>query len=241
MKKILLTAIIPVILFLGCSFYDKFPNISIETSEGIIKDKSEYFLLKYKIYFPAKGIAAFPDGGVPKTAFEKYYLIKKNGDKIANFADPDLSGYHKILIKNSKFRLKNNKLFLTLTYYDKKSVKMKKDTISIDLKSRKIISEKLPDNSENSEYLSISVTSKTGLDLLFSKEEILADPVKYIKLRKNDYLNTVKESLGNKYFRYALIGKLIRSNEKSILEEIMTFTDDQLIKKKISGFLKRTE
>lgn len=77
-------------------FHQNEPETSLEASEGFNIGGTDYFLLKLRFYYRAKGIAAFPDGGRPKTAFESVYLFKAEKDgprKAAELgAEPGLSG-----------------------------------------------------------------------------------------------------------------------------------------------------
>lgn len=77
-------------------FYQDEPDTSLEASEGFNVGGTDYFLLKLRIYYRAKGLAAFPDGGRSKAAFESVYLFKaeKSGPRKAAElgAEPGLSG-----------------------------------------------------------------------------------------------------------------------------------------------------
>ncbi len=62
----------------GCQLYQDIPAISYTTSQGMVKGGQICFFLDYQVYFPASGVARFPDGGIPDYAVEKIFLLSYN-------------------------------------------------------------------------------------------------------------------------------------------------------------------
>ncbi|MFH2084169.1 MAG: hypothetical protein ABII20_02445 [Candidatus Omnitrophota bacterium] len=78
-------------------FFEKEPFTSWGFSPGYKTGDKLYFIANYALRRRAKGIAAFPDGGIPKTIFAKTYFcsfdtLKNKLDSLAHLGDERLPG-----------------------------------------------------------------------------------------------------------------------------------------------------
>ena len=109
-------------------FYQSAPGTSLDVSAGFNVAGTNYFLLKLRICHPAKGIAAFPDGGRPKVSFESIYLFRldKSGPKKAAELGmaKDLSSAY---FKSSEIRGAPGGVLMRIPWLDRRAYSKKMD------------------------------------------------------------------------------------------------------------------
>jgi len=112
-------------LWAPCSAFALFqsvPSVIMEASAGFRAGGAEYSLLRLRIYHKARGLAAFPDGGIPKDAVDKVYLVKTGGNgfiRVAELAAPP--GSSGVYLKSSKIRAEDKGLLIRFPWYDRKA------------------------------------------------------------------------------------------------------------------------
>jgi hypothetical protein len=65
------------------AFHRREPRTSWDYTVGVERDGALFFLAAYTLYLPPKGIARFPDGGVPKVIFHRTALYRLERDSRA--------------------------------------------------------------------------------------------------------------------------------------------------------------
>ncbi|MCD6311117.1 MAG: hypothetical protein J7M11_01500 [Elusimicrobia bacterium] len=100
-------------------FYEKEPFAAWGFSPGHQIGTKLYFICNYALRRRAKGIAAFPDGGIPKTVFARTYFcsfdkLKKKLDILAKLGDKRLPGGIQggVVHPDTKFSLEEGVLYM---------------------------------------------------------------------------------------------------------------------------------
>lgn len=226
--------------------YQSAPSTGLDASAGFNAGGTDYFLLKLRIYHPAKGIAAFPDGGQPKDVFESIYLFKldKSGPrKVAELGmAADLSSAY---FKSSEIRDAHNGVLIKIPwmnrkYYskklnpDKKGSARKEECYLFDPASAKISVVKDPGGEWPKETLSLSETND-----LFRYRRIdnfsdfdafgLPNPLDYLSGsgKPENLVKLILKGLGDRHLRLAAARRLITSGHEDMLRQAIADFDER--------------
>ncbi|OGR46045.1 MAG: hypothetical protein A2X33_08405 [Elusimicrobia bacterium GWA2_51_34] len=228
--------------------YQNEPSTSLDASAGFNAGGMDYFLLKLRIYHPAKGIAAFPDGGQPKVSFESVYLFKldKSGpQKIAELGiAADLSSTY---FKSSQIRSASNGVLIKIPWMDRKfyskklnpdkNVSARKDEYYLyDPATAKIAVVKDPGGEWPKETLSLIKTGKLFRDFSDFDAAGLPNPLDYIPGagEPDGLADIISKGLGERRLRLAAARRLMASGNEGLLRPAIAGLDKIAAARKIS-------
>ncbi len=236
-------------IFTSCRMYSKFPKVSIITSKGIEFNNEIYFIIQYEIYKRPKGIMKFPDGGLPKSLINEYYIVKYNKNTKENSLIYYLNDI-KLKIESINIFENGNKIFFPVKYkVDKKVWKntvsktektLKEKIFIIDTKTDKIIvktNEYIIDkHSDNQNIINIKATADL-VRFIYDYDKLgLPSPLKYMKLSDKNIKELLLHDYLNGRMHIALIYYMIKNNKTKLLEEIEKENTDKYIAADIRYF-----
>lgn len=206
-------------LVLLTSCYSEYIHLNYSLHHGAYSNKENTkvaFILSKNAYRPAKGIAKFPDGGIPKYLLEEtcLYIMDRNGNKITKLLDftdlTELIGSYRSSWK-SKIAYSDSLVFCSVSpvmdwkWYIKQA-KDEKDTIKVQELEKKysqpfVIDEK-----------TLSVTQTDSSDLTS----------KYDKSRQVDFTNFNKQLTKVPLSEFGLVlRELHPKSDKKYIEEVI--------------------
>lgn len=188
-------------------FHKDIPNVGVKGLSGTVYEGKRYFVLLYVISYPPKGVATFPDGGMPRYELQRMYLLREEtgsdtSKKFTNLGEieyPDLSFRNAELY--SRIVRRGNDVYVC-TGFEKEGGKY--DAWRSILKYN-------PDDKTFSEFIRdawLPVLSPDGNRMLFRREsavmmfdfatgriELLVKDVGSMKWKDNEnlYVNVLKE------------------------------------------------
>jgi len=236
-----LTAVAAVTL-LACTavsasmFYRNEPATSLETSAGFNAGETDYFLVKLRIYNPAKGVAAFPDGGSPKDAFESIYLFrldKRGPRKAAELGI--VRGASDVYFKSSSLRAGKGGVLIRVPWYDKKVLVKRIEYFVYDRASGKTAITGDPGGVWPKATLSLGETGKLFRDFSDFDAAGLPNPLDYMPGagKPEGLAGIISKGLGERRLRLAAARRLISTGNEGLLRSAIADLDKIAASRKI--------
>lgn len=206
----------------GCAavLYQSLPSVILEASAGFEAGGDEYFLLRLRIYYEAKGLAAFPDGGIPRTALERVYLAKWAGAVVkAEAGVPVPPAYSGVYFKSSRIRPEKHGLLIGLRWQDKKAGTKDQQCFFFAPAENKMSAAADPGGEWPKETRSLNETNKPLRDFSDFDAAGLPNPLDYAPGagKPEELAAIISKGLGDRRLRAAAARRLAAAGERDRL------------------------
>ena len=210
------------------AFFQGVPSVIMEASAGFKAGGAEYFLLRLRIYHKAKGLAAFPDGGIPKDAVDRVYLVKPGGSGFISVAGlPAPPGSSGVYFKSSKIRAEGKGLLIRIAWYDRKARAQKHDYYFFDPGADKISAAADTGGEWPKEARSLNETNKALRDFSDFDEAGLPNPLDLTPGadKPEGLAGLISKGAGEKRLRLAAARRLMGSGSGPLLRAAIADLD----------------